>query len=101
MLVLRDEQSTSPVGSNRNRHSHVSDPLAFGGSGTWVRFVPSNSKAWQGWPAQPLLSAGPAMHRTRPLGNRTAGASNARQGLPAASVGKSGPAVQVPAPAGL
>src|SRR5215467_2715086 len=41
------------------------------------------------------------MHKTLPLGSRTAGASNARHGFPWASAGKSGPAAQVPGSAGV
>ena len=44
----------------------------------------------------PLVMTGPATHSTWPLGSKHAGASKARIRLPFESLGKFGPATQVP-----
>src|SRR6476646_7110746 len=73
--------------------------LAFGGSATRLRFVPSNSKNIVGVGQSPAASpAGPATHSTRPLGSRQPGASLALSSRPEESAGKLGPATHVPVP---
>src|SRR5215471_4937651 len=96
MSLLQFDTNTSPVGSSSMRSFQVSTVAPLGGSATWVRDVPSNSKQWLGFPAQPSAWTGPAMQRTFPLGSNAAGASNACQKFPPASLGKSGPGAQLP-----
>src|SRR5271169_4202748 len=94
------EYRTCPVGKSRNRQLKVTVVAAFAGPATGFSPVPSYSKTLTGWPAQPastpVVMTLPAMHSTRPLGRRHAGASNARISFPPVPTGKSGPANHAP-----